>query len=169
MSGRKVAHARTRRESAAPTGSSLAPLLRPADGDDGLDGDWSAVDLREMLDHALASPVACLAGGPRKAGAASVAALLAAPRPALAELGRIKDAVKQARGTRLPRDVARALYFLAVGAARHAGRGAERITRLSDAEARSGLAWIVAQGWIGAAARDLAARLLERPGPAAER
>lgn len=127
---------------------------------------WAPDDLAAMLSHQLEAPLIFVlapdmddgtAGQQPRSSAprpASFADLFSDPNPPLDLLKLTKQFAKEAmenpdRG--LPRDVAFAIYYLAIGMA--AQRLGERISSLSDVEMLQGLRWCLDQDWLRAPVR----------------
>jgi len=126
---------------------------------------WAADELSAILRHQMTAPLSvdlanhrywlCYAGDP---GAApqTFEELFRERRPPLELLRGVKDFAKghlRERGGKLPREIARVLYYGSVLVARLVW--GERITRRSDVQVQEGLVWAVAQPWLEPWLQDL--------------
>lgn len=123
----------------------------------------SDAELGALLVHQLEAPLLFALGGaagdlePRFGGSADVASFgelfeSADPPRDLLELAKrcAKDAMRDPRRG-LPREVAQALYYLAIAVA---NRNGYRISALSDAELLEGIGWCLRHAWVRGRARS---------------
>lgn len=131
---------------------------------------WSSSDLRAMLEHQLAAPLACevdrlaeLARCSREhvssvvaeCGCDTFADALRDGSPSASVLSMLKNCAKGAMASQgdLPRDVARVLYVLAIVRGRQAGM--DGITSLGEANITRAVARCLTFGWLPDDIRDL--------------
>jgi hypothetical protein len=141
--------------------------------------EWSAADLRDLAQHALAAKLGReperdpRQSEPRHPARrereravevedVTIGDLLAAEAPSREHLELAKRFVKQELddgSDALPRDVSKALYAAIVAKARLAGHGA--ISRLSEREFARLARWCLAQTWVGEAIKDVLRRAVQ--------
>jgi hypothetical protein len=142
---------------------------------------WSSSDLRAMLEHQLAAPLACellrLAETSRRSfdevasvvgglKGATFGQLLENPTPCLEAIELVKDYAKAAlrRDGDLPRDVARVLYVMAILRGRQAGYPA--ISSLDNVNVKGETRRCLTFGWLPDRVQDfLRSASLDQPPP----
>jgi hypothetical protein len=125
---------------------------------------WCKEDLNAILQHQLDVPLsfdrgqtagAENGGNPDQSMAQTFRDLLSSDQPSLELLQRLKEFAKSS-DTRvqnpLPTPVALVLYYWAIVAARM--RCEVKISRMSDADLRRGIAWITHQAWLDKSTRQ---------------
>ena len=148
--------------------NSSASVSRLFDSDEG-ELPWQAEELKEVVKHQLSAPVQFdLAGFDRRLGdrlhvlAASEGLLLQSfndlfmhPNPPVQMLELVKDYAKRAAAASesVPKDFARALYYLSIVVARL--RCQQRISTLDDDQLVRGVGWLLDQEWLDTNSRQI--------------
>ena len=131
---------------------------------------WQNEELKQVFRHQLTAPVEFdMAGFEPEWGerlrmlAASEGLLLQSfhdlfshPHPPAAMLEMVKDYAKRSAASprrRIPKDIARALYYLAIVAARLRCR--QRISSLEDEQLICGIQWLTEQPWLDKDSKSL--------------
>jgi hypothetical protein len=138
---------------------------------------WQRDELAAIFRHQMAAPIMVDLGTFDLATAARLKILSEAqglllksfgdlfhhPTPPVELLNMIKDFAKLNRdhpASGLPQEIASTLYYASIAAA--LVRLNPRITQLPDADLRRGLLWILEQGWLDTATRELLTSALEK-------
>ncbi len=146
-----------------------ASLARLFDGTS-RDAPWQDEELKQVFRHQLTAPVQFdMAGfnpdwGERLRLLAAAEGLLlqsfgdlfAHPHPPVEMLEMVKDYAKRSAASprrHIPKDVARALYYLAIVSARLRCR--QRISSLEDEQLIRGVQWLLDQPWLDDASKSL--------------
>ena len=140
-------------------------------------GDWSAMELRDMLRHQLAAPLHLSLGTlsgemahqlrtsqPPLNPLLTLEQLLHHPAPPSELLKLVKRFAKLCRNDRdnpLPSEIVMLLYYLSIAVAW--SRRGERISDLAPASLRRGLKWLTLQEWVTDEARLLLLEAIHKP------
>jgi len=117
---------------------------------------WSALELEAILEQQLSLPATDFGVSPRSPSDGLTLLSLLTTSPTIPECLQIKQWAKSQASSpapAIPRDVATALYFAALSAARVTGQA--RITRLPDRVLAVSLGELLAQSWISTELRRL--------------
>lgn len=141
---------------AASYGDLLASALSP-------EIEWSEQDLRDILDHVLATSLTHLLVDVPVVPAETVGDYFSNPDASMDTLMRLKSFAKSCRSDlegQLPKPIATVLYFASLAAAQVRHGRAE--TTLESEGLCEGYRWMTSCGWVSADLKTLASQAIER-------